>query len=385
MPVKIALAHKRLDFRGGTERDLYKTAEGLRDLGHDVHLFCSDYGVPAPTGVTAHRIPALRFGRTARLVSFALWAPKIIEQASCDVVISFGRMIEQDVLRCGGGTHRGFLRSLGAEGGVARRFWQNVSIYHRTLLALERRQYAGHRLQSIIAVSAEVKRDIMDNYPVDGEKIAVLYNGVDLNRFHPAKRSEFGAAVRARWDIPADAPLVLFVGSGFRRKGLDRLLAMWTLPEFAKIYLLVVGSDARIGSYQARGAAIAPERIIFAGRQDDIENYYAAADLVALPALQEAFGNVVLEALASGVPVLVSSAVGAAEVLAGSVAGSVVDRPNDAVELSSKLLALLRRAGDPALGQAARKIAEDYSWQRHFERLDELLLRASGRAPVRVS
>jgi UDP-glucose:(heptosyl)LPS alpha-1,3-glucosyltransferase len=166
---------------------------------------------------------------------------------------------------------------------------------------------------------------------------------------------------------------------------LDRLLAMWTLPEFAKIYLLVVGSDARIGSYQARGAAIAPERIIFAGRQDDIENYYAAADLVALPALQEAFGNVVLEALASGVPVLVSSAVGAAEVLAGSVAGSVVDRPNDAVELSSKLLALLRRAGDPALGQAARKIAEDYSWQRHFERLDELLLRASGRAPVRVS
>jgi UDP-glucose:(heptosyl)LPS alpha-1,3-glucosyltransferase len=327
----------------------------------------------------------LRFGRTARLVSFALWAPKIIEQESCDVVVSFGRMIELDVLRCGGGTHRGFLQRLGTEGGVARRFWQKVSIYHRTLLALERRQYDGRRLQSIIAVSAEVKRDIMDNYPVDGAKIAVLYNGVDLDRFHPAKRSEFGASVRARWDIPADAPLVLFVGSGFRRKGLDRLLAIWNLPEVAQIYLLVVGSDARFGSYQARAAAIAPGRIIFAGRQDDIENYYAAADLVALPALQEAFGNVVLEALAAGVPVLVSRAVGAAEVLAGSVAGSVVERPDDAVELSSKLLALLRRAGDPALGQAARKIAEDYSWQRHFEKLDELLQQASRRAPVRVS
>ena len=193
------------------------------------------------------------------------------------------------------------------------------------------------------------------------------------------------ASVRARWNIPVDAPLVLFIGSGFRRKGLDRLLAIWNLPELGQIYLLVVGSDARIGSYQARAAATAPGRIIFAGHQDDIENYYAAADLVALPALQEAFGNVVLEALAAGVPVLVSRAVGAAEVLAGSVAGGVVERPDDAGELSSKLLALLRRAGDPALGQAARKIAEDYSWKRHFERLEELLHRVSGRAPVRVS
>jgi UDP-glucose:(heptosyl)LPS alpha-1,3-glucosyltransferase len=383
--VKIALAHKRLDLRGGTERDLFKTAEGLRDLGHEVHLFCSEYGAPSPPGVTAHRIPVLRFGRTARLWSFALWAPEIIEQTGCDVVLSFGRMIEQDVLRCGGGTHRGFLQRLGAEGGLARRLWQKVSLYHRSLLALERRQYAAHRLQSIIAVSAEVKRDIMANYPVDGAKIAVLYNGVDLNRFHPAKGREFGAAVRARWNIPVDAPLVLFVGSGFRRKGLDRLLAIWNLPELAKLYLLVVGSDARFGSYQARAAARAPGRIIFAGRQDDIENYYAAADLAALPALQEAFGNVVLEALASGLPVLVSRGVGAAEVFAGSIAGSVVDRPDDPVELSSKLLALLRQAGDPALSHAARKIAEDYSWKRHFERLEALLQRANGRAPVRVS
>jgi UDP-glucose:(heptosyl)LPS alpha-1,3-glucosyltransferase len=385
MPVKIALAHKRLDLRGGTERDLYKTAEGLRDLGHDVHLFCSEYGVPVPLGVTAHRIPALRLGRTARLWSFTIGAPKIIEQTGCDVVIGFGRTIEQDVLRCGGGTHRGFLRRLGAEGGVARRFWQNVSIYHRSLLALERRQYQSRRLKSIIAVSAEVKRDIMANYSIDGAKIAVLYNGVDLDRFHPAKRSEFRASVRARWNIPVNAPLVLFVGSGFRRKGLDRLMAIWNLPEIAQIYLLVVGSDARLGSYQARGAAIAPGRIIFTGRQVEIENYYAAADLVALLALQEAFGNVVLEALAAGLPVLVSPAVGAAEILAGSVAGGVVERPDDAGELSSKLLALLRQAREPALSQSARKIAEDYSWQRHFEKLDELLHRVSKQAPARVS
>ncbi|MSP38879.1 MAG: glycosyltransferase family 1 protein [Deltaproteobacteria bacterium] len=383
--MKIALAHKRLDLKGGTERDLFKTAEGLRDHGHDVHLFCAEYGVAPPAGVTAHRVSVLGIGRTARLWSFARRAPRLIEQSGCDVVIGFGRLIEQDILRCGGGTHRGFLARLGSEGSAARRLWQKVSLYHRTLLALERRQYAAPRLQAIIAVSTEVKCDILENYPVADERIAVLYNGVDLERFHPAKRRQYGAEVRARWQIPADAPLVLFVGSGFRRKGLDRLLALWSLPEFGKIYLLVVGSDARLASYQARAEGIAPRRIIFAGRQDDIEKYFAAADVVALPALQEAFGNVVLEALASGLPVLVSRDVGAAEVLTRTLSGSVVDDLDDSVEFSGKLLALLHRVGDPALGHAARKIAEDYSWQRHFDRLDELLQQVSGRAPARVS
>src|SRR3972149_3569643 len=76
--MKIALVHKRLDLRGGTERDFYRTAEGLRDLGHEVHLFCSEYGVKPPPDTVAHRIPVLPVGRTARLWSFALSAPAII-------------------------------------------------------------------------------------------------------------------------------------------------------------------------------------------------------------------------------------------------------------------------------------------------------------------
>src|SRR6185503_3299478 len=91
--VKIALAHKRFDLKGGTERDLYQTAEGLRDLGHDVHLFCSEYGVAAPAGVTAHRLGVLPFGRTLRMWSFALRAPMVISRAGCDVVLSFGRTL----------------------------------------------------------------------------------------------------------------------------------------------------------------------------------------------------------------------------------------------------------------------------------------------------
>ena len=372
--MKIALAHKRLDFSGGTERDLFQTAVGLRDLGHEVHLFCSELGVQPPEGVVIHKVPVLPLGRTLRLWSFAWFAPRIIRRvAACDLVVSFGRLLRQDILRCGGGTHRGFLERLGREGGWRRRLWQRLSIYHRSLLALEKRQFGEMGCRSVIAVSAAVKQDIIAHYPVAPEKIHVLYNGVDSRRFHPARRGEARDLVRNLWKIPFDAPLVLFVGSGFRRKGLDRLLAVWKSPALNRVFLLVVGADARLDGYQARAEALAPGRIIFAGRQEEVENYYAAADVVALPALQEAFGNVVLEALASGLPVLVSREVGAAEAILGPLALGVIERADDPAELEKKLLMLLEKSRDPDWSKAARELGEEHSWKNHFLRLDAIL------------
>jgi UDP-glucose:(heptosyl)LPS alpha-1,3-glucosyltransferase len=376
--VKIALVHKRLDRSGGTELDLFKTAEGLRDLGHDVHLFCGEMRVAAPPGVTAHCIAPIRLGRTAELLSLAWRAPKVIAQESCDLVMSFDRAPDCDVVRCGGGTHRGFLDRIAAEAGLLRHLWQSASAYHRAVLALEKRQFHSGRMKKIIAVSTEVKRDIMANYGVAADRIAVLYNGVDERRFHPRRRIHEGQAVRGRWKIPAEAQVVLFVGSGFRRKGLDRLIALWQTPELASAYLLVVGADARLGRYRSRAERAAPGKIIFAERQSDIEDFYGAADVVALPSVQEAFGNVVLEALSSGLPVLVSRAAGAAEILRGQLIAGIVERPGDSAELAAKLIGLLRMAGSDAVRQEARSLGEAYSWQRHFSALDALLRELHG-------
>jgi len=379
--VKIALVHKRLDLRGGTERDLYKTAEGLRDRGHKVYLFCSEFAVAAPENTRAQQIPVLAMGRTARLLSFASRAPRLVRQEGCDVVMSFGRMIDQDVLRCGGGTHRGFLQRLSQHGGFGRRLWQNLSLYHRSLLALEKQQYEPGRVKKIVAVSDEVKRDILANYPVDPNDIVVLYNGVDLVRFHPALRDEHNKAVRTRWNIPLNAPLVLFVGSGFKRKGLDRLLQVWHHPGCADKYLLVVGHDARLSRYQAWGRSVAPGRIIFAGRHDEINEFYGAADLVALPAYQEAFGNVILESLASGVPVLVSREVGAAALLAGRLRTGIVEQPDDVECLTAKLCEVLEHAKDPSIRCEAAAVGEVHSWARHFEKLETVLEQARRISP----
>jgi len=382
--VRIALVHKRLDLKGGTERDLYRTAEGLRDLGHEVHLFCSEYGVPTPKDTMGHRIPVLPFGRTARLWSGALFPSKIIQKYKCDVVVSFGRMIGADIVRCGGGTHKGFLERLAREGGVLRALWQKSSVYHRSLLNIERRQFEHQETRRIIAVSGEVKRDIIRHYSVPEEKITVLYNGVDAELFHPARRAQFRDSMRARWRVPVNAPLVLFVGSGFYRKRLERLIALWSRPKLSKIYLLVVGDDARMNWYKSRARNVAGSRIIFTGRQSDIEKYYAAADLVVLPSIQEAFGNVVLEALASGVPALVSRNAGAAELLKGDFTEAVLEYPDDLTEMESKMLDFLDRSRDPACRERARRLGQEYSWQKHFQSLEALLI-AIGQSRSRSS
>jgi UDP-glucose:(heptosyl)LPS alpha-1,3-glucosyltransferase len=382
--MKIALVHKRLDLKGGTERDLFQTAEGLRDLGHEVHLFCSEYGVAPPAGIVVHQVSVIPLGRTLRLWSFAWFAPRAIEKSGCEVVVGFGRLLRQDVLRSGGGTHLGFLKRFGQEGGVRRRLWQWMSIYHRSLLALERRQYQESGSEKIIAVSEEVKRDIVAHYSVPAEKIVVIYNGVDQNRFHPARRAEVRQSVRERWKIPLNSPLVLFVGSGFRRKGLDRMISIWKSPRLQHVFLLVVGDDARSGRYHSWANRIAPGRILFAGRRQDVENYYAAADVVVLPALQEAFGNVVIEGLASGLPVLVSRDVGAAEILHGQLAQGIVNRIDDPKELEEKLLLLLENSRDPVWIREARRVGEEHSWANHFLRFDAVL-REACRVPSRAA
>lgn len=374
--VKIALVHKRLDLNGGTERDLFKTAEGLRDLGHEVHLFCSEYKVDVPKKIVAHSIPVIPLGRTLRLWSFAWRAPAVIARANCDIVISFGRLLRQDILRSGGGTHRRFLKGLAQQGGIRRRIWQRLSVYHRSLLALEKRQFAPANSRLIIAVSEQVKQDIVCNYAVPPERIIVLYNGVDTERFHPDTSRQIREQVRNRWKIPSDAPLVLFVGSGFRRKGLDALLSLWESPRIKPLYLLVVGADARLSRYRARANAIAPGRVVFTGRQDDIENYYAAADVVALLSIQEAFGNVLLEALASGLPVLVTRNVGACEIVQGPFREGVIDVTDPREVQADKLLALLKSSHQPEIRRKARSLAEAYSWGKHFARLERLLTEA---------
>jgi glycosyltransferase involved in cell wall biosynthesis len=130
--------------------------------------------------------------------------------------------------------------------------------------------------------------------------VRVLRRAVDTVRFHPERRDE---NLRASWGAAPDAPVVLCVGRVAPEKNLDvtidayRALAR-RVPEARCV---IVGD----GPGRAALEAAHPD-VIFAGtrRGDDLAAYYASADLFVFPSLTETFGNVVLEAMASGVPVV---------------------------------------------------------------------------------
>lgn len=137
-------------------------------------------------------------------------------------------------------------------------------------------------------------------------------------------------------------------------------------------HLLVVGDDAHLSAYRA--AWRQNPYVIFAGPKANVEEYYAAADLLALPAVQEAFGNVILEALASGLPVVTMSGVGASDTLKGELRGGILESDDDPAELRSKILALLDPARWFSLSQQARHIAEQYTWDANLEKFEAALL-----------
>jgi len=363
--MRIAFMHRSLS-GGGTEADLRRMASGLAARGHALHVFTADAAAP-PAGVTAHRVPMLRAGRWARVVSFALLAPRLVARSRFDVVVGFGRTPHQDVVRVGGGTHRSYLAAMEAAGRRRRR-----GLYQRTLLRLERRMFApdGHR--RVLAVSHRVADEVIRDYAVAPERVRVIYNGVDLDRFHPQRRDLEGARLRGALGL-AGRPVCVAIGTGFTRKGFDLLLDCWRAGPPADAVLVLVGDDQRLAHY--RRIAAAPPlggHVHVLGPRADVESVLAAADVLCLPSRQEAFGNVVLEAAAAGVPAVTSAAVGAAELLDGALAELVVADPGDPVALRAALTRALRQDWS-ARSAAARRLAERHPWARHVDELEVFL------------
>jgi len=368
--MRIALVHKRYDRIGGAEADCYELARQLAGRGHDVRLVVGACRIPPPAGVQVHRVPVVRAGQLTKLLSFAAFAPRIWRRTDPDAVIGFGRTVGHDLFRASGGCHRRYLARRAAEDGPVAGRLRRWRPYQRALLALERRQYTPGGYRKILTVSARARDEILATYPqVPPQDVAIVRYGVDTTRFDPARRNRDGAAVRRELGIPLDQPIVLCVGTGFRRKGVDHLLALWEREPPAGAALVVVGDDQHLAAYRRRAGA-ARGLVVLTGPRSDVERLYSAADVFTLPSMFDAFGMVVLEALASGLPVVASRGIGAAEVLTGPLGELVLDDPSDGGELGARLAAGLDPGRRAALGPVARAVAEGASLERSVDAIE---------------
>ncbi len=365
-PLRIALIRQRYTAFGGAERFVARAMEALSGQGARLTVVTRSWPGDGDNGALICN--PLYLGSVWRDWSFARSVCEALQERHFDLVQSHERIPCCDVFRAGDGVHREWLRQRRRVLGPWGRIGIALNPYHHYTLAAEKRLFASPRLKAVICNSHMVAEEIRRDYGLAADKIHVIYSGVDTVAYHPNLKARHRVALRERYGIPQDAPLFLYVGSGFERKGLAALLqAFAQLPPQA--HLLIVGKDKKEKRFQTLAARLGlTQRAHFAGAQQDVKPYYGAADAFVLPTLYDPFPNVALEALAAGLPIITSTKSGAAELVENGKNGYAVDAL-DIAGLSAAMTQLLAPALAAQLGAAARLTVEPYNLEVMGEKL----------------
>lgn len=356
--MRLAIVRQRYNPFGGAERIVARALPALERAGTEVTLITRDaqgWGTRRTLEVNPFYL-----GKVWRDWSFARAARRAWRNQHFDIVQSHERIPGCDVYRAGDGVHRRWLDLRKQSGAAAERLGIALNPYHHYVCRAEKRMFEHPRLRAVICNSKMVRDEIRRGFRVAPEKLYVIYNGVDLSHFSLALRSSLRESARRELGLRPRETLFLFVGSGFARKGLDCAIDALAASAQPGYRLAVAGTDRHAERYaaQARKAGLG-ERVSFLGGREDVRPLYAAADCFILPSRYDPFPNTALESLAMGLPALVSSRCGAAEIVERGVDGWVCE-PDD----PGGLARLMREAGEAVdrvdLSRAARASAERF-------------------------
>ncbi len=359
--------------KGGAERYLVDLCTRLVQEGHEVHVY-AEHWEEEIQGIHLHRVKTLPFPKSLRLLSFAIKATREMKSANYDVTLGVGNTLEADVLQPHGGVHWAW-------------FWRSLRAYDHPILWMikllgrilspkqwasgwiEDRPYKRGNYSRIVAISDMVKEDIIQRYKVPEDRIAVVYNGTDIERFHPRNR-RYREEIRGRHGI-ANEFVVLFVSNNFRLKGLGFLMkALATIKGegLSPFKLLILGRERQKPYVRLVKKLGLSKEVIFAGSTDEPEKYYGAADLLVHPTFYDACSLTVLEALASGVPVITTLSNGASGVIRPEE-GRVIRDPKNSEELKEAIRYFLESGvkRSPLL-QEGKKM-EHYSDRVNFDQM----------------
>ncbi|MBX3465406.1 MAG: glycosyltransferase family 4 protein [Planctomycetes bacterium] len=361
--MRIAITHAQ----DGPDADGY-AADLLRvvlDAGHDVHLFtpASPWSRGLDPRARVRRVPDPWKGIDfMRAWSYDRWVTRHARRAEWDVVHGLSWSSAQDVL------------SVGAEAPPPPA-GKREGLLLRQRRAIEARRHAAGAATRVLAPSSAAAEGLRRRFGL-GDEVVVSRPGADTERFTPALRAQWGAAYRERIAVDPGAFVVLCLTNAYRESDVPGLIEVCRrlkergLPGGRAVRFGVVGREKKQVEAEMSARCKAEgiyDHLKFYGPQHLLERWISLADVVLLPARAEApFSRAAWEAMAGGVPVIASRAVGAAEVLEHGRDGFVLDDPFDpaqAVDL------LLRLAGDEEararVGAAARETAERWSFARH--------------------
>lgn len=325
--LKIAFVRADFDPYGGAERFTNFLMEELTKQGVECHIFAKSWK-GEKQNCNFHKVWGLSSPSVLRQATFVLSIKRQLAKEHFDIIQSNERTLTQTMYRAGDGVHAKWLELRRERSGLFQRLLINLSPFHIFMVWLEKKMFQSPELRAVIVNSEMVRKEITHFFHISDEKIHTIYNGVDLERYNPKHRDTVGAMLRQKLHIGPNQPIALFVGSGYQRKGVPQLIM--ALARIGKPFTLWVVGKNSVSKYKKMAKRLGVEKqITFFGKQTDVQPFYAAADFFVLPTLYDPFPSVALEAMASGLPIVVTKQCGAAEVICHGREGFVLEGQDD--------------------------------------------------------
>lgn len=384
--LRIAVLNRRfVPAGGGAERYAIALVEQLAER-HEVHVFAQEI---------AHQHPLVQYHR----VSMPLRKPRWINQLWYATATWAATRHGFDIVHSHENTWHGQVQTvhvlpvwynffLGRSGARRALRWLQAATSPRlwTYLGLESLRFRvppypvhGQPAKRIMVTSDSLGSVMSQTFPHAAGALTVLVPGVDLP---PPITAAQHTAARAQLGLPPAVPCILLVGNDFRKKGLGALLQAVSLlqkEERVSPVVAVVGSREQQAGFAAQAEALGiAEQVHFLGPLEDVGPAYRAADILAHPTLEDTFAMVVLEAMAHGLPVVVSGErhCGIAGLLQDGDNALLLQDPQDATALAQCLLQLLRNPSwQQVLGVRARQFAQQHGWPQKALEQETVYLR----------
>lgn len=372
--MKIALVVHDVGKKRGHDRYVTELATALADR-HDVHLFACTCEDIDRSRITFHRVRAVMRPDLLKMLSFLLDATRQLRKSQFDIIHTQGVCSLTHHVTTAHfcqGRWRDVYRTLDQPDiGRGRKLYHKLVMF--IMFALERAMYRSRETRHVIALSRQVKDDLIHYYNRPDDTVTVVHNGINIDEFHPDNINLYRNRLRNELDIAPDAFVLLFVGE-FQRKGLRYVIEALAGIRDAPQLLLIAAGDRASGPYIDLARQLGVEdRVRFVGLQPEIKKYYAMSDAYVFPVHYEPFGFTITEAMATGIPVVTSSRAGASEIISDGENGLLITDPQDADEIARHIQRLI---GDPTLcsklGVQGRKQVEALAWPLFAEKVERI-------------
>ncbi|MBP2169114.1 UDP-glucose:(heptosyl)LPS alpha-1,3-glucosyltransferase [Erwinia toletana] len=364
-PIRLAIVRQKYRPDGGAERFISRALEALDQQAMDLNVITRQWQGERQANWHLHLCDPVKWGRISRERGFANAARTLWQRENFDIVQSHERIAGCDIYRAGDGVHQRWLELRSRLLPTWRQKLLMNNRYHRYVMGAERAMYQAPELKAVICNAQMVKQEIIERFGVASDKIHVIYNAINTTQFIPADEAD-RLLLRQKLGLPSNATLLIYVGSGFERKGLAA--AIRAIADTNR-YLVVVGKDKAEKQYRALATELGcSDRVFFAGMQSDTRPWYQVADGLLLPTLYDPFPNVILEAMACGLPVITSTTCGGSEFIRPGENGYVCDAL-DIAALRDAVMALPEHAIGSSMAGHARERVMGSSPQRLSQQL----------------